>query len=77
MTRDELHALWKAGKTYSEIGRACGVTKNVVSSRIERYRRLEGEALWPKRMTPIRASHAEKLRRAGASTLPPLASLKA
>lgn len=79
MTRDQLRRLWIAGESYSEIGFRFGLTKDVISGKVRRYRREEGEDVWPRRPRPIRAKPADKpptAKRAGASTLPPLASLR-
>jgi hypothetical protein len=77
MTRDELHALWIAGESYSAIGSRFGLTRNVVAGKVRHYRRHEGEDLWPHRETPIRTQRAEPPQKPlrGRSTLPPLSSL--
>lgn len=66
-----LRALWDEGHSLTEIGRRLGVTKNAVSSKA---RHLD----MPKRPSPIHRGapkpRSSRRARAGASTLPPLAS---
>lgn len=76
MTKDELRAAILAGKSYDQIARESGMTKDTISTRIGRYRQHEGEDLWPRRPPPQPKPKIEQPQRAGKVTLPPLASLR-
>ena len=77
MTDDELQAMWVAGASLRAMVALSGRNKVNLMSHIRRLRRREGEQRWPKRMGgPIPPkSTPPQAKRAGASTLPPLASL--
>lgn len=76
-----LHQYWTIdGLTAAEIARRFGTTSTAVVGKVARLRRREGEERWPHRDSPVRPAvpaprHPRRLR-AGASTLPPLSSLK-
>jgi hypothetical protein len=80
MTDAELHSAWLAGETVLSMAHKTGVTIDAMAARIRRLRRREGDVKWPRRdtLTSLRASHPKEpsAKRAGVSTLPPLASLK-
>lgn len=77
MTDDELQAMWVSDAKLSDIVQATGRNPMNLTSHIRRLRDREGEQRWPKRRGAITLNPAKRppVPRAGASTLPPLASL--
>lgn len=77
MTDDELQVMWAAGAPLSAMVRATGRNKMNLTSHIRRLRHREGEQRWPKRGGPalVKPAPRQQVKRAGASTLLPLASL--
>lgn len=77
MTDDDLRAMWVYGASLKAMSEASGRNKVNLQSHIRRLRHREGEERWPKRGSgPIEAKPPQsRPQRAGASTLPPLASL--
>lgn len=78
MTEDELHRRWMAGASYDDLAAATGATRGAMARVIRRLRTKQGAERWPMRESPIkpRPDKPEKPKRAGASTLPPLDSLR-
>ena len=73
-----LFQLWTVEKlTTSEIARRLKATEGTIQGQLRRLRRVEGEDRWPSRGNPAIRKEKRHIKRAGASTLPPLASLKA
>lgn len=77
MSDDELRAMWVYGASLKAMSEASGRNKVNLQSHIRRLRHREGEQRWPKRggAALVNPPPKPQVKRAGASTLPPLASL--
>jgi hypothetical protein len=78
MTDDELHTAWVGGVLVQTIAHDAQSTMHAIAGRVRRLRRKEGEDRWPLRASVAQTKpnkHAH-VKRAGASTLPPLGSLR-
>jgi hypothetical protein len=75
MSDDQLHRAWVAGVPIRTIARTSRTTFGVIAARIRKLRQQQGEDRWPHRPSPV-ARPRTFIRRAGAATLPTLASLR-
>jgi hypothetical protein len=78
MTDDELQSRWIAGESLNSIAKRAGVSKHVIGGKVRLLRRAEGIERWPYHEDSFRPRRQDPPKRpkAGASTLPPLASLE-